>query len=1318
MADEAVRVTSNKTCETATKTIEALRLFNERSMHDSPNVDDDDSKSDEIEREKTASPSLEIAEECIESFIHQGLENVDNEHEEPASTLSDTYNRHHLEVSKPLSIDGYKEGSFDRNPKLQENILNTEASHDSERHNFKEQTTNIIMEVKNIINTCLLDAANLDDSLSINADDDAIDNSEKELNEVKKEIDLEENSKERFGETSTLNTEHYDRTYSKSKMNDSVKSDIEDTESFLKKGDNVATDDDGINRNEVDATKDGKKDKKKHKKHSKKKKKKHKKEKKAEKQKGKDSKVSEEKGAKGDDENSLEDQVFEMDTDVPSSSSKYLTIVKDSLESKPHQKRKIASIVTCVSSANANTLSDKGEPGFKEEPISQKHKETSKVDHSTIQSSERSSKSNESIKDEVKSNVSTLSSKGEQGTKDDSTSQRYWETSQIDKSKRRSSERSSKSNEVKEGELHRQLSSASTSAEAKDQVKRDNTSYHSDKSFGEKHKKSKKKRRHRSREEESRESPQSVGRFSKSSTQSEEYKEKEEKKKSESSERDVRKLSRHHSHESSRTSSHSEHQKSRISRSGSRESEEFQTSEIRQRPRSKSKDRRSRKHGKRSRSKSKHRRSRSRSVDKSSKDRRESGRTSMGVQTKEDHLSRSRSVDKTSKNRYRSKSKSSDGSNDEIKEKRPRIRGRSRSRSMEKGERRKRDSQRSRKKSNAPTKKRALSRSISRERSPRDQKSPSRKHASKERSPIRVESNAPPKKRALSRSTSRERSPKKRSQTSTEVLSDYNTNSNEDSTSILNTVRSFATSMVEKQSSKERLVQGTNKTIDNTDSLKEGKEEVKDEEHVNRISKDGNSGKVVTKEDSEDERKQFEANETSENVRTSKNSNRPDEKEILADTSEGIKTIEDALDLEREKNLESSASLDTKPCIEKANVEPEDQHDAKGIDVYNKTVGSDQAMDTTSGSISHQDVASVMNNERSNQNSAANMNIQIPPPPPHLLTQNELANSNLPRGPPHNKGNLVCPPVVNPFVRTFPDQGTTMNSAPINQQPQSVQQCPAPLNMFGPQPQSANQIALDQSHTVFTENVVPQGFALGPNQEPLKDNTSAPSPYIQQSSLLGLPTSASVIPFLDDEGPKILPEEKEKPSNIWVKTDAVDTNHAQALVPSPVDMDMSSPEEDIIEKMNEEFWENERKGTKEDDNSVRKEKSLESQYDTCTQVQDEREEYDPEHFVSNTSPKQKKKKDKTKKHSDSKTKVQSLIDKLHRQARVEDEVKIVLKDYYKHREINKNEYKDILRKAVPQVANSDHSIDPERIRSLVKKYVAKMKGQRHLKPKS
>ena len=46
---------------------------------------------------------------------------------------------------------------------------------------------------------------------------------------------------------------------------------------------------------------------------------------------------------------------------------------------------------------------------------------------------------------------------------------------------------------------------------------------------------------------------------------------------------------------------------------------------------------------------------------------------------------------------------------------------------------------------------------------------------------------------------------------------------------------------------------------------------------------------------------------------------------------------------------------------------------------------------------------------------------------------------------------------------------------------------------------------------------------------------------------------------------------------------------------------------------------------------------------------------------------------------------QELLDRLHRQARVEEEVKHALKAYYKHRDITKDEYKGILRRAVPQV---------------------------------
>ena len=47
---------------------------------------------------------------------------------------------------------------------------------------------------------------------------------------------------------------------------------------------------------------------------------------------------------------------------------------------------------------------------------------------------------------------------------------------------------------------------------------------------------------------------------------------------------------------------------------------------------------------------------------------------------------------------------------------------------------------------------------------------------------------------------------------------------------------------------------------------------------------------------------------------------------------------------------------------------------------------------------------------------------------------------------------------------------------------------------------------------------------------------------------------------------------------------------------------------------------------------------------------------------------------------------QKMVDMLVRQSRVEQECKEVLKLYYKSKEITKEEYKSILRKAVPQVS--------------------------------
>lgn len=391
-------------------------------------------------------------------------------------------------------------------------------------------------------------------------------------------------------------------------------------------------------------------------------------------------------------------------------------------------------------------------------------------------------------------------------------------------------------------------------------------------------------------------------------------------------------------------------------------------------------------------------------------------------------------------------------------------------------------------------------------------------------------------------------------------------------------------------------------------------------------------------------RKQIEANDTLESAQSSYYRNTSDGKGISKDTSKETKTIGDELD-SATKEGDFSAFSDNKPGIEKASVDPGNEHHAKAKDSKNKTVESDQTMDTISGRICRHST-SVIKNEPLNQNSNENINIQFgipsPPPPPQILVkQDQIVRTNPPWGPPHN---LISQAVVNPYGRTYPDPKMMMDCAPVHHQPHNVPQCPVPQNISGPQLLPANQ---KNESNAFTGNVVPQGFTLGPNQKHLKDITSAPIPLIQQSSLLGLPTSASVIPFLGEEGPKMSEKKGEHTKN-GAKNDASESKDAHASVSSPVDMDLSSPEEeDIIEKMNEEFWENERKGSKKEDSSVPGKKSRTSQYDSSSQkVLDGEEDYDPEHFDTIISPKRIKKKDKTKKHSDvkHKTKVQVSVE--------------------------------------------------------------------------
>jgi hypothetical protein len=64
------------------------------------------------------------------------------------------------------------------------------------------------------------------------------------------------------------------------------------------------------------------------------------------------------------------------------------------------------------------------------------------------------------------------------------------------------------------------------------------------------------------------------------------------------------------------------------------------------------------------------------------------------------------------------------------------------------------------------------------------------------------------------------------------------------------------------------------------------------------------------------------------------------------------------------------------------------------------------------------------------------------------------------------------------------------------------------------------------------------------------------------------------------------------------------------------------------------------------------------------------------------------------------------IKKLNRQERVIEEVKLVLKPSYQRREITKDEYKEIMRKAVPKICHSKTGeINPLKVRSLVDNYI-------------
>ncbi|KAM4572837.1 uncharacterized protein phrf1 isoform 2-T2 [Odontesthes bonariensis] len=71
------------------------------------------------------------------------------------------------------------------------------------------------------------------------------------------------------------------------------------------------------------------------------------------------------------------------------------------------------------------------------------------------------------------------------------------------------------------------------------------------------------------------------------------------------------------------------------------------------------------------------------------------------------------------------------------------------------------------------------------------------------------------------------------------------------------------------------------------------------------------------------------------------------------------------------------------------------------------------------------------------------------------------------------------------------------------------------------------------------------------------------------------------------------------------------------------------------------------------------------------------------------------------------------LKKLHMQERAIEEVKLAIKPFYQSRDINKDEYKDILRKAVQKVCHSKSGeINPVKVGNLVKAYVDKYKHAR------
>ncbi|XP_069821575.1 PHD and RING finger domain-containing protein 1 [Dendropsophus ebraccatus] len=94
-------------------------------------------------------------------------------------------------------------------------------------------------------------------------------------------------------------------------------------------------------------------------------------------------------------------------------------------------------------------------------------------------------------------------------------------------------------------------------------------------------------------------------------------------------------------------------------------------------------------------------------------------------------------------------------------------------------------------------------------------------------------------------------------------------------------------------------------------------------------------------------------------------------------------------------------------------------------------------------------------------------------------------------------------------------------------------------------------------------------------------------------------------------------------------------------------------------------------------------------------------------------------KGKSKPKKGEKVKNEEYMKKLHMQERAVEEVKLAIKPFYQKREITKDEYKEILRKAVQKICHSKSGeINPVKVVNLVKGYVDKYKHIRNKQKKS